>query len=878
MQQVLETRADDELRRHLERAIGDITNKRNLLITQADHYSQLQKTITSSKWTLSKVMVMLGDGYFVEKNTKDAKEFLERRISNINALVKELNERLDHAKRTLEEITVIQKESKKEEVKLNEEGLPFMDIREEIDDDGRIIEVKINDSLYDVAPPRGFAPTSREGEIEETIEKDKFKELFEEDKTKELTEDIDTKAHSSETTYAPEKHIASPDKQLEKINKDPATVKEPTPTEQASSAPADENLQQIEELFEDMEITGKADTQAKAVLVDQDELLNKIDQLDISADEKFRLKEICVGEYAKLEEDDSAEQPSFTTSTPNAPNPNIAQDDILQLEILASDFAEDDTEFVQEDDEWDFEFDEDEDDDDADELLYGKTSFIRDDGANELLWKQISQLREEKEGKTQGKSIMKTGQQQKRKSVRFNDKLEINTIANVSEDLKRIEHSHVSRFKQERVFLQVRKDFGVENVTNDLVDRDDPISEFVVERDPGDFEVEKSPEGDYDSDSFSLDEQTPDFASFEDNYIDTSNLLEEGLDTLDEKSEDTSDMTDTAVDKETALGTEESVSDIVERSEPDDEDAFLAAAQQELDKHTKRKVSKFRQMRVQNPVLKTVIAQPQATAIPVRDTYQMRPDQTLDRGALLAESLKEHEEKDESAKKHEPETPKKVSRFKQKMADKARKEVKPNENSEKTVVEKEEPVVEEKEEKEDTQDPNILAQESLVSATVTVDYDTLGQDMDTMASAYVLGMYDDDIETEGPVVDKLDDFEILNRMVESMPVAANGSKTTNAPSGEDEFDENLDVVGDEGSDDEGGVLADEIVERDVDWLDEEEAEEEMEQQVLGNEIRELYFRMRQKVAAREGKIEGIDGWEDEVRVLRFKAQRPGPKR
>ena len=39
--------------------------------------------------------------------------------------------------------------------------------------------------------------------------------------------------------------------------------------------------------------------------------------------------------------------------------------------------------------------------------------------------------------------------------------------------------------------------------------------------------------------------------------------------------------------------------------------------------------------------------------------------------------------------------------------------------------------------------------------------------MDKMAQAYVSGMYDDDIVTEGPVVHKLDDFETLNKMVEA---------------------------------------------------------------------------------------------------------------
>jgi unconventional prefoldin RPB5 interactor 1 len=48
----------------------------------------------------------------------------------------------------------------------------------------------------------------------------------------------------------------------------------------------------------------------------------------------------------------------------------------------------------------------------------------------------------------------------------------------------------------------------------------------------------------------------------------------------------------------------------------------------------------------------------------------------------------------------------------------------------------------------------------------TLDYKTLGNDMDTMAKAYVLGLYDDDVETSGQVIEELDDFESHNKIVE----------------------------------------------------------------------------------------------------------------
>lgn len=50
----------------------------------------------------------------------------------------------------------------------------------------------------------------------------------------------------------------------------------------------------------------------------------------------------------------------------------------------------------------------------------------------------------------------------------------------------------------------------------------------------------------------------------------------------------------------------------------------------------------------------------------------------------------------------------------------------------------------------------------------TMDYKTLGDDMDTMAKAYVLGLYDDDLATVGEVIEELDDFEKHNEIVKEI--------------------------------------------------------------------------------------------------------------
>lgn len=50
----------------------------------------------------------------------------------------------------------------------------------------------------------------------------------------------------------------------------------------------------------------------------------------------------------------------------------------------------------------------------------------------------------------------------------------------------------------------------------------------------------------------------------------------------------------------------------------------------------------------------------------------------------------------------------------------------------------------------------------------SLDYKSLSEDLETMAKAYVLGLYDDDMHTEGQVIEELKDFESHNKIVEDI--------------------------------------------------------------------------------------------------------------
>ncbi|GAV30481.1 hypothetical protein PMKS-003995 [Pichia membranifaciens] len=65
--------------------------------------------------------------------------------------------------------------------------------------------------------------------------------------------------------------------------------------------------------------------------------------------------------------------------------------------------------------------------------------------------------------------------------------------------------------------------------------------------------------------------------------------------------------------------------------------------------------------------------------------------------------------------------------------------------------------------------PNYSANQETSKTEVvdtTLDYKSISEDMDTMAKAYILGLYDDDMHTTGEVIEELEDFKRHNQIVE----------------------------------------------------------------------------------------------------------------
>lgn len=699
-----------QLTTQIDSTISNLKQKRDYLQDQLAQFESVRQGLKTSGDSTTPIKFQLDDGTMIEKTTTEAIEFLDKRVTEIKEALTQFNTKINEAESTKEKLNqfnqFVQQGGNHEELKqekLNEDGLPFVDIQEELDEDGNVINVEFKDAQEDT-----------------TIDKNE-KDSRGTPKVEILGEEID-KA-----------------KKLDKV----------------SQSESDE----FQALLEDMEVISK-DKKAQELNFDQDDLLDKIDKLQISAEDKFKLKQVCVEEFKNLEPEHDTDKTQENSASDkvigNFENLAIDKNDLIELELLADDF--DDSENFQgenydDDEEWDYEFDDDdeeEEEDIADELLYGggKAKIIgSDEKSNNMLWDQIINLRKSKLVATDqvaDKIEESTVNEKKPKAVRFAEHLDINEVENISESLRNPppETGKMSLFKQNRMSSQQknRSEEIKETVENDSVMTD------ILENDVMSDIVEKEPVM---TDIIEKDDDVQ--------IVDNSDIIES-----------------TIIEREPVA--------TINESTPETKTGTVS----------QKPVSRFKAMRSSQPLKDTGKLNTQAPVkIPIPG------------------------------------------------------------DSEKEVVPLESPT----------------------SLSVSKLQD-LQLDMDKMAQAYVSGMYDDDIVTEGPVVHKLDDFETLNKMVEA-------KKQDNEKLGIQEYDAASNEVGmeideEDEDDDEGPILVDEIVENELD----ESNGVFNDEVIFDREIRENYHKLRNKLildqngfkkSQQELEMEPVDDEGNPIKISRFKA-------
>lgn len=550
----------------ISRTIANLTIKRDALVAQLDLHKHLQLKLKDN--TDDKVMVFLGDGYFAEKNVADATDFLLRRVDNLNQAVGEFNTKLNEANLThdnLQRFRELETKDTTQQLNLDEldglnlDGLPFVDIQEELDENGGVIIAKVNNEVFegtsnkkvlDNEPPKALDKplTTSPKPVKEVTKSPSIlptpTNLMESISKDSKNTELDTNVTLISTNIATPQGNALPSSH-KVLSALPTTKRNPLNSDPDSD-------DQFSELLQDMEVVSK-----KPSVVEQEELLEKIDQLKVSPDDKFKLKQICIAEYKKLqeEEDEDEDDVSFanysntnltsdvsensldevrgrerqevianiikennlenvleesgdeeiSSSTPRRTSIDV-RDGILELELLADAFEDNETVGYADDEEWDFEFseteengeeeyennldeedekDHEDDDEFADQMLYGGGVSYGNKSADEMLWDQVMQLRKRKQSGKEivstelicidlsgsnvsaeqsdvlgevavlltvlaSKSIIKDKPNKAKKSVTFSENLQIKEIENISSILKDSQPSRLSLFMQRR--------------------------------------------------------------------------------------------------------------------------------------------------------------------------------------------------------------------------------------------------------------------------------------------------------------------------------------------------------------------------------------------------------------------------------------------
>ncbi|CUM65315.1 uncharacterized protein PRCAT00002950001 [Priceomyces carsonii] len=386
-------------------------SKKNSLGFQKESLQRLHSQIKDQET----IITLLGQGYFVEFSNEKASEFFRRKLSSINSIINDLEEKI----RNIDQVMRTELNFKSTE-DITSKDIPLdhsqiVEIEEELDDNGNVVSAKLNDQLVKV---NSKLPQERE-------------------------QSIVMKEQNSLIGRTSDQGLNTQQQNL-----------------QASNPKDNEELLL---LMNDMELLSKKGTIEDLKL---DNLMDKIDELKISAEHKFILKSSLINDEADHDQQDKGNL--------NTHGLTIDTHDILELELLADELAdsEDNENLQAENEDFDLQY-EDDDFDDSDDFLYGdkKSSIFGSSSssrknANDLLWNQITDLRSQRKIEntnskkaipvTEHKSILKTRNDKSKndhKAVSFSNSLIINEIENVGQSLKNIEHfpQNLSKYKQSRL-------------------------------------------------------------------------------------------------------------------------------------------------------------------------------------------------------------------------------------------------------------------------------------------------------------------------------------------------------------------------------------------------------------------------------------------
>lgn len=477
----------------------------------------------------SQILVFLGCEYFVERTPKGAVRQVENKLKYLTQAIDEFEGKIKEAKKTMGNIDAFVDLQKKEEeakltqdgnegaMELNEESLPFMDIREELDEDGNVIkstvEAQNKEKLKDFGESHGMNLNEeeedelqellRDMEITPRLQKKNSEPKIQE--IKELVEPVEPVEPTNQQTGEDESHediqtvtddlndaVSSTivERDVEPAVSETVVEKETEPSiklEKQSSPATSPN--DFFDLFKEMGIVNKSSITTPITQPTTSEKAFKSESIEHESSSASTKKPDPV-DYEQID-------PS---------QPAISQDDILQLQVIADDMEEDGYEYgFDEDDTDDEDYDDiqsednddaEEDDDDDWDFTNGEDNLVPD-SYRALFAKELERVRaqnakvvqKDDDVVTDDDAILKKIEEElkpkkQKKSVSFAKELQIKEIENISEELKAAESIKVSKFKQMMSKKPSQRITEAENgngatALNDIVEKEPPVSDII---------------------------------------------------------------------------------------------------------------------------------------------------------------------------------------------------------------------------------------------------------------------------------------------------------------------------------------------------------------------------------------------------------------
>ncbi|KAH3664318.1 hypothetical protein WICMUC_005846 [Wickerhamomyces mucosus] len=493
-----------------------------------------------------KILVFLGCDYYVERDPIQAEEIANNKINYLSQTIKEFEIKIKEAKETLKNIDQlignheIDNSNLKKKIEENSQDsgelLPFMDIREELDEDGNVINSTVNPQGNDSVKELGLNRenvNNRDDEIDELLndmgiiipnDEPKIQEVVEQEESQIKIKQIDD--FNLEEQRLPNIPNVRRNDALEDF-----IVEHDSSEDEGLNDDIIENRTQplvetiIERDIQENELELNKDNNDSEIQPIDNEFFKLFKQMNIVDPNSSLSKEISQLEIEN-NKNDSKQEKELIEKKFDSSRPAIDQDDILQLQLISDEIDEE--EFFQDGEDYndeeiydrDYYYQDDDEEDYDDEEDNGWNNLIPKDH-RDLFMKELENLRaenqlevdqqnEEKDQEIDDKSIIPIdeinsndlqsskplksslkGQNFKSKSVSFAKELQIKEIENISQDLQNMNNlmTKISKFKQARLNnesipnvnqqleYKVDNDSNKDFVTGDIVDKD--LDNFV---------------------------------------------------------------------------------------------------------------------------------------------------------------------------------------------------------------------------------------------------------------------------------------------------------------------------------------------------------------------------------------------------------------